>query len=299
MSELKQSISEELLSLGVGKTCCSKAFVCGLLYSAQRCEGGGYRAMFYEREGAQAALELVEARFSGSERAYISDCTRGGHRAFSLTFFSRSLGSVFADIDGGRSIFEGVGFRCARCAQSFVRGAVISSAKISRPKIGYNLEFCAMGEARAEALRQLMSEHIAPAGRVKRGELTALYFKSNQSIFDLLQYAGASTSAYALCDIMIERDMRNNANRSTNCTTSNILRAVDSNRRSIEAIQRLEAHGVLEGLGKELAYTARLRLENDSMSLAELAQLHEPPLSKSGLNSRLKRIEEMAEKYKE
>ncbi len=298
MSVLKENITEELYKIFPKKTCCIKAYICGLIFGAQKNEDGGYTAFFYSETDAQNALLLINSKFAATESAHVESTTRGGHRAYALTFFSKALCVFLHDIDNGKDIMSAAGFRCASCAQSFVRGLIISSAKISQPKTGYNLEFSVVSDVRADALAALLCEHVETAGQVRRQGRIGLYYKSSQSIFDLLQYAGAAGSAYKLYDTMIERNMRNNANRSTNCTTSNILRAVDSNRRVIEAIRNIFEYGREGELTAELEYTARLRVENDSASLSELAMLHEPMISKSGLNSRLKKLVAISEKGK-
>ena len=98
-----------------------------------------------------------------------------------------------------------------------------------------------------------------------------------------------------LTNTFIERDIRNAENRATNCVTKNISKAVAASNRQIEAIERLAESGKLLSLPEELRYTAELRLENPSATLFELAYMHEPPISKSGLNRRLTRLLEEAD----
>ena len=101
-----------------------------------------------------------------------------------------------------------------------------------------------------------------------------------------------------MTNVSIERDIRNNENRATNCVTRNISRSVGATIKQVEAIKYLLENDKIALLGDELEYTARLRIENDSASLSELAALHEPPISKSGLNSRLSKILAIAERHK-
>ncbi len=298
MSELRDSIAAELYNIAPKRSCCSKAYLCGVLYGAVRQSSGEYRASFYSQSDAEHTAELISSKFASGDGVCIEKIANGGHRAYSLTFSSKSLCAFLHDVDNGRDIASAAAFRCEACAQSFVRGLIISSAKVSRPKVGYIFEFSVVSDMRASSLSAFLCEHISETGkREKNGRLT-LYYKNVQSIFDLLHYAGASHSAYALYDTMIERDVRNNANRATNCTTRNILRAIDSNRRTIDAINKLFASGRDALLSEELLYTARLRIENEEASLAELSALHQPPISKSGLASRLKRLLEIAERSK-
>ena len=98
-----------------------------------------------------------------------------------------------------------------------------------------------------------------------------------------------------MANTWVERDIRNNENRATNCVARNISRAVGASQKQIAAIERLAACGRLSGLPKELQQTAALRVEYDAASLSELARLHEPPITKSGLNQRLSKLLRAAE----
>ena len=106
---------------------------------------------------------------------------------------------------------------------------------------------------------------------------------------------GAGQSRFLITNTFIERDIRNAENRATNCVASNISKSVDAAMKQIEAIRILNDSGKTLSLPEELRYTAELRVENPSASLFELSHLHEPPISKSGLNRRLTRLLEEAD----
>ena len=106
---------------------------------------------------------------------------------------------------------------------------------------------------------------------------------------------GAARSNFDMANVCIMRDIRNGENRATNCVARNISRSVSASRKHIDAIELLSKSGKLPKLNEELRYTARLRIENPSASLTELARMHEPPISKSGLNRRLTKILEESE----
>ena len=122
---------------------------------------------------------------------------------------------------------------------------------------------------------------------ISRGERLCLYYKNNGAIVDLLFFIGCNKTGTDVANSAIKKDIRNYENRATNCDTGNISRAVSAAQKHINAIEELKASGKFDSLPEELRYTAELRLENPDASLAELASLHEPPLSKSGLNRRL------------
>ncbi|MBE6576549.1 MAG: DNA-binding protein WhiA [Ruminococcaceae bacterium] len=296
-----EEIVNELYDFALNKTCCRKAFLCGLLYGALREEPSRqYKSFFYRLNDAECAAALIDAQFFTGVKTEIKQTNRGGHSGYTISFASKSLSLVLSDIDSRKkSITEAIGFRCEECQNRFLRGVFISSATVARPKSGYHVEFSIVGEARADALSQILEESVARPSRAKRSGRIGLYYKSNAKIADLLHVIGASNASYDLTNLSIERDIRNNENRATNCVTSNIKRTVGASMRYIEAIQYLEKTNNIALLGEELEYTARLRVEYFESSLSELAMIHNPPISKSGLNARLAKILAIADSVKE
>ena len=107
---------------------------------------------------------------------------------------------------------------------------------------------------------------------------------------------GATNAAFELMNCKIERTIRNEENRATNCVARNISRSVEASRRQIEEIETLVTSGRIDTLPYDLKVTARLRLENPESSLTELALMHVPPISKSGLNHRLQKLSNESKK---
>ena len=292
-----EQIIEELSEQEYHKTCCKKALLCGLLYKSERVEDKRmYTTSFYRFSDAQRTASLIDSSFFTGEKTEIIPFARGGHRAYSISFSSKALTGVLHDIDSGRAqeLASAVGFRCPLCMNAFLLGVFISCATVSRPKSGYHMEFIVNNERRAALLSELLGENIHLPGRIERNERIGLYYKSNNKIADVLYFLGAPRASFVVADKAVERDIRNRENRATNCVTSNISRSVKATQKQIEAIRYIMDEDKLQRLGEELEYTARLRLENDSASLAELALMHVPPISKSGLNSRLARIVKVA-----
>ena len=294
-------VAQELYDLTSSRSCCDKALLCGLLMGAKKAEGSKtYTSFFYRREDAALAARLIDARFFTGTPTEISDGARGGHKGYTVSFSSKALSAVLLNIDleNKKSAEEAIGFRCQSCLESFLRGVFLSTAALSRPKSGYHLELSFVTRQRADMVQALLTEHVAQAGRIERGSRYALYYKSNSKISDLLSFIGALQSSFDVTNTYIERDIRNNENRATNCVTRNISRSVDASRRHIDAINYLLRIDRLVSLGPELEYTAMLRLSNSDASLTELAMLHRPPISKSGLNGRLSRILAAADEWK-
>jgi DNA-binding protein WhiA len=291
-------IANELCDMSLNKSCCRKAFLCGLIYGAKRVEESKhYMAVFYRQSDAERAARLIDAQFFVGVPTEILTSARGGHKVYTVSFSSKALTGVLSDIDNAKkqTVADAVGFRCAECQSGFLRGVFLATATVSRPKSGYHVELSMVNGERAKALSDILAENVATPSVTSRGGRIGLYYKSNTKISDFLSFIGALNASFTVTNLSIERDIRNNENRATNCVTSNIKRSVGASRRHVEAINFLEKNDKLSLLGPELEYTARLRVENDSASLSELAMLHNPPISKSGLNARLSKILAVAE----
>ena len=126
-----------------------------------------------------------------------------------------------------------------------------------------------------------------------------VYIKESENIEDFLTSIGASQAAISIMNAKIYKDIRNNQNRRSNCDAANINKMTGKAQECIRAIRMLEDSGVFSLLSEDLKTTAALRKENPEASLAELAELHCPPITKSGVNHRLRKICERAEKLNE
>ena len=122
-----------------------------------------------------------------------------------------------------------------------------------------------------------------------------VYFRNSTAIEDFFATIAATSATFDIINSKIHRDMRNDANRIANCEMNNINRAVDAARKHIDTIERLIEANKLSFLPPELEKTALFRIENKELSLSQLAAASSPPISKSGLNHRLKKIMEIAE----
>ena len=295
-----ESIFEEIRGIAPQKSCCQKAHLCGLVYNCRiDADGKTFIAFFRRETDALRAADIINHRFGG--RAVPEDATRGGHKGYEVCFNSKALSMVFCDIDGKRvdNASDAVGFRCPECEASFMRGVFLSSASVIQPKNGYRLEISLENSARADIVSDVLSNTVASVGRTERSGRTVLYYRSNVKISDLLYRLGALSTGFELANISIERAIRNNENRATNCVAHNISRSVGASRKHVDAINYIMEREKMALLDDELQVTARLRVENPSVSLSELAALHNPPITKSGVNSRLTKILLVADELKD
>ena len=130
----------------------------------------------------------------------------------------------------------------------------------------------------------------------ERMEQPVLYLKNSGAIEDFFALAMMNATAFRMMNAKIESDIRNTANRIANCETNNIEKAVAASSRQIAAIEELASRGLLSSLSEELERTARLRLEHQDLSLAQLAAISVPPITKPGLSHRLNKIVCLAER---
>lgn len=185
---------------------------------------------------------------------------------------------------------------CDGCAPAFLRGAFLACGAVSNPETGYHMEFSVPTYNLCRDLLALLRELGLHAKYVCRKGTHVLYLKESEQIEDCLTLMGAMNASLALMNVKIVKDIRNNANRVTNCESANIDKTVAAAAVQVEAVRKIEAHGGLGLLPEGLREVAALRMENPELSLRELGEALTPPLSRSGINHRLRRIVEFADK---
>lgn len=217
-----------------------------------------------------------------------------------------NLKKIFSAAGIAPPVFDENGERTLLCAEvsenlfgSFAAGVFLCCGSVVEPVKGYHLEFVTPSRRLCEELGEMLSLRLGVRGGImRRGTGFILYFKESEQIEDILTLIGASKSSIELMNVKIYKDIRNRANRATNCDTANLGRQSRSAQRQIEAIKYIDGAVGLNTLPPELSEVARVRLENPEMSLSEMQEALNPPLSRSGVNHRLQRLIEMAEELK-
>lgn len=181
-------------------------------------------------------------------------------------------------------------FKCEECIKYFLRSVFLTYGTITNPDKSYHLELIVSDDGIADSLQELLTQYSIEPKKTKRKNNYILYYKESELIVDFLNIIGANKSAFHIMNTKIRKELRNNANRLANCDTANIDKTVSAAMIHIDAIKTLITTGEINNLSDELKATAYLRLENPDITLNELAELHEPPISKSGVNHRLKKI---------
>jgi len=181
--------------------------------------------------------------------------------------------------------------------RSYLRGAFLATGSVNNPETSrYHLEIYSLYETHNEGIAQMMNYFHLNARTTKRRNGYIVYLKEAEKIADFLQVIGATNSMLKFEDIRIVRDMRNSVNRLVNCENANINKTVAAAERQIENIKHLQATVGLDSLPDKLREIAVLRLENPEVSLKELGDMvPSGAISKSGINHRLRKLNELAE----
>ena len=180
------------------------------------------------------------------------------------------------------------------CRAAFLRGAFLAGGSVTDPRKGYHLELTTSHLSVGREMLALMREMgLEPKAAQRKGN-SVVYFKQSDRIEDLLTSIGAPLSAMEVMNAKLEKDLRGSVNRRVNCDAANLDKAVEAAQSQLEAIRRLREDGRLNGLPDKLKQAAVLRLENPEDTLSQLAELFDPPITKSALNHRLRKLIELA-----
>lgn len=168
---------------------------------------------------------------------------------------------------------------------------------VNDPEKSYHLEFVSNKDEHSRDLEELLNSYDLNSKKILRKEYHVTYLKDSEKIVDLLNIMGAHNSLLDFENVRAIKETRNNVNRVVNCETANLEKIVEASVRQINSIKVLQKYNQIDKLPFNLKELAYLRLENDDSSLKELGEMLDPPLGKSGVNHRLKKIEKIAEEF--
>lgn len=180
------------------------------------------------------------------------------------------------------------------CKKAFMRGAFLACGSLTDPNKGYHLELVCENEPGAELIMYIMGELQLFPKRVTRKKYEVVYLKDGSMIVDFLNIIGAHNALMDMENVRILKDMRNSVNRRVNCETANINKTVSAAVKQIEDIRYIEETKGLKYLPEGLRKVAELRFDEPEMSLREIGEMLNPPVGKSGVNHRLRKISEIA-----
>src|SRR5690554_35631 len=188
-----------------------------------------------------------------------------------------------------------VASRC--CKRSFIRGSFLGGGSMSNPEKTYHLEFVTSHEEHAKSLRDIVNSFELNSKIIQRKDNFVVYIKEGEQIVDLLNIIGAHQALLKLEDIRVLKEVRNNINRLVNCETANLGKTISASMRQIESIKTIQRRMGLNKLPDSLREIAEVRLANPDASLKEIGEMMNPPIGKSGVNHRFRKLEEIADEW--
>ncbi len=289
-------VKTELCRASLDRPCCARAEAYGALLYGNTFTSREVR-LITESESFASRLPLLLDRAFGlqfdrlpgdGERKYVFHLADKGkiHRIIDAFGFD-SRQSPVLHINFGLLEEE-----CCRAA--FLRGTFLAGGSVTEPAKGYHLE---LATSHAQASRELLAL-LTDMGRQPRHALRnssqVIYFKNSEQIEELLTLMGAPVSAMELMNAKAEKELRNGVNRRVNCEAANLDKAVDAAQEQLEAIRRLYELDRVEGLNAALKETIVLRETYPELTLSQLAEEFEPPITKSCLNHRMRKLMELS-----
>ena len=300
-------VKDELASLPLGDACCLLAELAGITLASgsMRLAGGGVEASIATESPAIArrvyrivhALYGVRARIEQRERRRLNRnlsyrvVVEGDAPARRLLTDIGVLGAGGVTI----GIRDGL-VRLSCCQGAFIRGLFLGCGSMSDPGKGYHLELVLEDEQLARGAAALLAGADIEARVVRRADRHVVYIKEADRISGFLVLAGAHASMLRFEGIRVEKGVRNSVNRIVNCDTANVDKAVRASGRQLDSIRLIARRMGLNRLPAGLREAADARLENPDVPLGRLSELM--GVSKSGLNHRFSRLEEIADEIR-
>lgn len=303
----------ELARIEPAKKCCQLAEIAGFLRvsGSLRLAGGGkfkivittenpavarhYKKLIKEYFQIDTALEVGDSQ--GPKKGHVYMLTIGPEMRSEQIL--RETGILMVR-EGNNYISDGIFdglIRTKCCKKSYLRGIFMGAGTVNDPSNSYHLEFVCASKTLANDLRRMINSFVDLSAKVvQRKDSYIVYMKNSQYISDTLAIMGASSQVFAFEDVKIKKGLVNDAVRITNCDNANTDRALDAAQRQLAAIRKIETEKGIDWLPEKLAHVARLRLAHPEATLIQLAEMMDPPMKKSGINNRFRKIEELAEK---
>ena len=289
-------VKTELCRTGLDRPCCTKAEAYGALLYCSTFSAHEVRIITENADFASRLPALLERAFGlcfdrlprAEEQKYIFQITDAGKISRIIDAFG---------FDSRQSPVLHINFGLLEedcCRAAFLRGAFLAGGSVTEPAKRYHLELVTSHIQASRELLALLTDMGRRPKQTARGGCQVTYFKSGGQIEDLLTLMGAPLSAMELMNTRAEKELRNGVNRRVNCESANLDKAVDAAQEQLQAIRRLYELGRVEGLSAPLKETIILRETYPELTLAQLAEEFDPPITKSCLNHRLRKLSELS-----
>lgn len=303
----------ELSRVVVEKKCCMLAEISGFLRvsGSIRLAGGGKMRIVITTENPAVARHykrLIKEYFQIDTELEVEECPppKKGHQ-YLLTIgpemrseqILRETGILLVR-EGNNYISDGIYtdlIRTKCCRKAYLRGIFMGAGTMNDPEKSYHLEFVCNSKNLAMDLKKLINTFVDLTAKVveRKGQYI-VYMKKAEYISDMLALIGAHSQVFEFENVRIKKELMNETVRLTNCDSANTDRALDASQKQIENIKKIERMKGLDYLPEKLKQAAVMRLEHPDANLTQLGEMMNPPMKKSGINNRMRKIEEIANK---
>ena len=295
MSFARQAKSE-LCRASLSRRCCAQAEAYGVLMFCNLFSAGEIRVMT-ENDSFAARLPQLFKKAFRLEFDRLPEPGSTGKRTFAVTAPEKlaAIRETYG-MDGAGMLAHHINYAVLEegcCRLSFLRGAFLAGGSVTDPEKSYHLELATSHYNVSREVLALMQEcGFRPKQATRKANYIA-YFKRSEDIEDFLTGIGAPLAAMEIMNAKVEKTLRGSVNRRVNCDAANLDKAVEAAQGQLEAIRALERSGRLDALPEKLKEAARLRLAHPEDTLSQLAEQCDPPITKSALNHRLRKLMEL------
>lgn len=294
-------VKAELCKAPLSRGCCAVAEGCGVLLYASTFSANEVRIVTENDEFAARLPRLFQKAF-GVKFDELPEEKKGGKLVLRITQEDK-LDAIWRALGYDRRAHFALHLNFALleeecCRASFLRGAFLAGGSVTDPQKRYHLELATSHVQAGREVEALLRDMGYEPKNVQRQGNGVTYFKQSDHIEELLTRIGAPAAAMEVMAAKVEKEMRNTVNRRVNCDAANVDKAVAASREQVEALTRLTDAGIVATLPVKLQEVAVARLLQPELSLSELAETFDPPLTKSCLNHRMRKLMELAGKEK-
>ena len=306
-------IKNELTRTVPEKKCCQLAEIAGFLrFAGSITLSGGRMGIKVTTDNASAArlfIRLIKEYFGAKTALSLGEPTPlAKGRIYELTVtpemnseqILREVG-ILGVKEGSNYITDGFDAAIVRrrcCKKSALRGAFLACGSVSDPRKGYHMELVCGSEYMAQDVRRVVNSFGLRSKISRRRNKYIVYLKESEQIGDFLNVIGATAAYFKFQEVRMMKENLNKTNRIANCESANVDKQVSAAQKQLADIRVIEETKGLGALPAHLQETALMRKQHPELSLADLAELFEPPLKKSGLNHRFAKLAEEANKMR-